>query len=81
MFTYEFSRELVEGSFNIDNKFYKDVDGKIIPLAKYLLENMPSRPMNVRCGGTLCKISSATELNAAEITQLTNLVNAYKEIR
>ena len=78
MYQYNYTREIVSGSFDINNKQYLDIEGKVVSLAKYLKEVMPTKIFKMKCFGTTCQLFSNIELTEQEHTDLTGFINTYK---
>ena len=71
----EYSREIVNGGYNIDNPLRIDGEGKQIRLAKEL-EEVIECGFKVRCKESSCKI--ITDEEVSNIEEITGVVNAHK---
>lgn len=78
MFDYHYTREIVNGFFNIDNILMVDSNGKQIHLAQVIQEAFPTKKFIVRCLGHACTITFEEELTSQEKTQLDIVVEDYK---
>ncbi len=79
MATYNFERELVEGRYNIDNKYCIDGEGKRVPLAKEIQEDetLPDS-VKVICKGADCDVIFDVTLDSGQETTLNTIVADHK---
>lgn len=77
MFTYTYSRDLVNNLYNIDNPLRVDVNDNQI----YLIVEVQNSLASVDClkaTNTNCDIMFSTELSESEKTTLDTIVNNHK---
>jgi hypothetical protein len=72
MFEYDYTRELVNNLWNIDNIDIPET------LAEVLEVNFPALPFAISCDGAAVKIKFIQELTPLEKTQLDLVVSNYK---
>jgi hypothetical protein len=79
MNTYNYNRELVNGTWNINNQALQDPDGFTISLAKIIQGQFPSKgKICLIADGDNCNILIETALDSAEKAQLDQIVADYK---
>lgn len=79
MFDYNYSREIVDGCFDINNQYDIDGESNVIPLCD-TIKTALSKDCNIKCAGTAVVISFETELSAGEQTTLDTTISTYKAI-
>lgn len=78
MQTYTFTRELVDGSYNIDNPLRVDGEGNQIYLAKEIETALPGKSFKLKCNATQVEVIFTEVLSAEEIDDLTAVINNHK---
>ncbi len=78
MTEYIYQRELINGTWNIDNYDRVDGEGNQIHLAKEVETSIPDKVFKLCCNGSEAKFIFTTELDANEQTTLGNTVTAHK---
>ena len=78
MYEYNFTRELVNGRYNIDNKERIDGEGNQIYLFKEIKTSFPTNLFKILCNGSSVKISFVNELTEPEQNILSTIVNDHK---
>jgi len=78
MIVYSYSREIVDGVYNIDNQYKVDSEGNIIRLATIIKDNLPNKNFKVCCHASVCKVVFENPLSSEEISLLDTLVYNYK---
>lgn len=76
-YEYTFSRELINNSYNIDNKLRVDVNGNQIFLSKEV-EGVTNKKFEFFCDDDVAKFAFETELTPEEQTLLAEVVNNHK---
>jgi hypothetical protein len=74
---YNYSRELVNGAYNIDNPLRVDLEGNQIYLAKEIQAQIPSI-IGLKCHNSNCEIDFSEELTTEEKALLDTLVSNHK---
>jgi len=72
MFEYDYTRELVNNLWNIDNIDIPET------LAQVIEPNFPNMPFGIVCDGPSVKIKFNIELTSNQVTLLDLLVSSYK---
>lgn len=75
---YEYSRQVVNCSYNIDNAAKVDGEGNPIHLAKLVEAAIPGEKFVLRCNGPLAVFIFENKLTVGQQTTLTNIVTTYK---
>lgn len=76
---YEFTRNLVGGSYDINNVVRVDGEGNQIYLYKEILnEGSLPNAFNINCEEASCIITFLEELTSEQETTLNNIVSAHK---
>lgn len=77
-YTYNFSRELVNGMYNINNIERVDVSGNQILLATEIESALPGKSFKIICDGANADIIFVDEISGPEQTTLNIVVTAHK---
>ena len=79
MSTYEYSRELVNGAYNINNLERIDGESNQIRLFKEVLDegSLPDA-FEIICNETLCTFIFSSDLTGQQETTLNNIVSDHK---
>ena len=82
MSTYEYiyTREIVEGAYNIDNPKTADEEGFLVHLSDYVAPSMGGKAFLLVCAGAQAKFIFMVELSAEEESTLSDLVVSYKAL-
>jgi hypothetical protein len=78
MAEYLYTRELVNGAYDIDNPLRVDGEGFQIHLATEIVAALPGKVFKEYCNGTECKLVFVDTLTSGEETTLTNTVTTHK---
>ena len=79
MVEYEYTRELVNGVWNINNPERKDTEGNQIYLANEVAEAIPNKKFRLNCEGEVATFIFETELTTEEKTTLDTTVQNHKD--
>lgn len=79
MADYNYTRELVDGRYNINNKFHVDGSGNTIPLSKDIMDEvtLPS-DVTLSMSGSNCTITFGGILTDPQKTTLDTVVTTHK---
>jgi hypothetical protein len=80
MFDYNYTRELVDCCYDINNQYDLDGESNVIPLCCAIKDSALAKDCNIKCAGTVVTISFVDELSGGEETTLDATVAAYKAI-
>lgn len=78
MAEYIYTRDLVSGSYNIENPARVDEGGDQIHLAKEVSDALPGKTFKMICMGTEVKFDFDIALDSGEQTTISNIVTAHK---
>lgn len=78
-YDYEYSRELVEGMWNINNPIRVDAEGNQIRLPTEIKAAIPDTPFRMNCTGPIALFSFERELSAEEKTTLDTTIQNHKD--
>ena len=78
MADYTYTRELVDGRWNVDNQYRLD-DSEQIHLAKEVETALSGKIFTICCMGTEVKLSFTEALSGGEQTTLATTVQAHKD--
>jgi hypothetical protein len=76
--TYNYSREIVDNLYDIDNVARVDGEGNQIYLAQEIEAALPGKNFNVVCNGADAAIIFTEDLTAEEQTTLGTIVSNHK---
>ena len=79
-YIYPYSRELVDGAYNINNPHTADLEGVLENLSSCVEAVFPAKTFRMCCCGNVCQFIFTSELTPTEITDLENCVNAHKAL-
>jgi len=77
-YNYFYTREKVDGVYDINNPAREDGEGNRLYLAQEVKTALPGTIFKLICSGAEAKFIFTTELSGADETTLTNTVNAHK---
>ena len=78
-FNYEYTREKIEGMWDINNPLRVDGEGNQIRLSSEVQAAIPAMPFKMNCEGALALFSFETELSAGEKSTLDTTVQNHKD--
>jgi len=78
MAIYNYSRELVSGQYNINNKERVDGEGNQIHIFTEIKAVLPGKPFKINCSDTSVEFNFNDSLSAEEKTTLDNTVASHK---
>lgn len=76
--TYSFTREIVNGSYNVDNPLDVDANGQAVSLSKRIEAALPGKTFSVMMSGTDVTVTFSQALSGGEQTTLTSTVSTHK---
>lgn len=77
MFDYFFTRELIDGRYNIDN-IDRVIGENQLHLFTEIKTALPGNDFKIICNGSDVKISFVSELSSGDQTTLDNVITAHK---
>jgi len=79
MFEYSYTRDLVDGRYNINNEARVDGEGEQITLwSEIKAASFASKLCGIKCSGDTAKVCTSEELTGAEQTELDTIVSDHK---
>lgn len=78
MYEYNFTRELINGRYNIENKDRVDGEGNQIYLFQEIKASFADNPFKIICNGENVKIFFQNELTTEQQSTLTTIINNHK---
>ena len=79
-FEYDYTREVVDGAYNIDNPKTADGEGLMLHCAKYIETALPGKQFVLRCIGPDVKVVFEEELSAPDQATLATAISDYKAL-
>lgn len=79
MGTYNFTRELASGKYNVNNQYCIDGESKPVPLFKEIKADVTlPDDFTIKCEATNCSITFSGDLDGTQQATLTSIINAHK---
>lgn len=79
-YEYIYTRDIVDGVYNIDNRHTAIVDDLVVPISKSIELILPGKKFICFCSASECKFIFEVELSPSEQSDLTTAVNNYKSL-